>query len=85
MAVDEKKIKVEFRGREICVYLKGGKIHHEEGAKNYHHTERGWERNHPKAENRKYRFYKEELSVTRENRKYGFCKEELSVTREKKG
>jgi len=38
-----------------------------------------------KQKNRKYRFYKEELSVTRENRKYGFCKEELSVTREKKG
>lgn len=23
------------------MYLKGGRIHHEEGAMNYHHTERG--------------------------------------------
>lgn len=57
----EKK-KGDVRG--IYMYLKGGRIHHD-GAMNYH-TERGWD--HPQAEDWEYRFYKEELSVTREEK-----------------
>lgn len=50
------------------MYPKGGRLHYDEGAMNYRHTEKGLEKNHPQAENRKYRFYKEGLSVKKEEK-----------------
>lgn len=70
MAVDERKRKGTLRGGGCaCTWREeGSSVHGEEGAMNYHRTERGWEGNHPQAEDRKYRFYKEEPSVTSEEK-----------------
>lgn len=43
MDFDEEKKKQGVRRSGICTYLEWGRIHHDEGAMNCHHTESGGE------------------------------------------